>query len=154
MIWCNERLMKRPADQTGRRMEREIKDRRSIKLTGSMSGRLRTIMSLKLENKFFTRMSRSPFLVRQGSLSSRHVFTLSFCFSCLGNCSFSLLVFTTFSRAIETDAEHWENCMLFTINNQNILYTRYHIKRSGCHRSASQTPGLRRIKIKTEMTLS
>ena len=101
----NDEMMINPR---GSRMERERRERSRVRVRGSMSGRLLTSMSPTPPNRFFTIMIKNKFLASlDDTILSLHVFSLSLCFSCSVNSS--LLVITTFSRAIEIDSEHSEN---------------------------------------------
>ena len=82
----------------------------SISVNGLMSGRLRTIMSLTLTNKFFTIIISSPFSARHERQISFHVFD-----TCLGFFSAfksSFCVVTIFWTAICNDIEHSGKCIL------------------------------------------
>ena len=106
----------------GSRRERERRERSRVRVRGSMSGRLLTSMSPTPPNRFFTIMIKNPFLASldDTDILSLHVFSLSLCFSCSINSS--LLVITTFSRAIEIDSEHSENCILVFASAISIVY--------------------------------
>ena len=102
-------------------MERERRERSRVRVRGSMSGRLLTSMSPTPPNKVLTSMIKNPFLASlDDTILSLHVFSLSLCFSCSVNSS--LLVITTFSRAIEIDSEHSENCILVFASAISIVY--------------------------------
>ena len=118
----NDEMMTIPR---GSRRERERRERSRVRVRGSMSGRLLTSMSPTPPNRFFTIMIKNPFLASldDTDILSLHVFSLSLCFSCSVNSS--LLVITTFSRAIEIDSEHSENCILVFASSISTVYCRH-----------------------------
>ena len=82
----------------------------SISVNGLMSGRLRTIMSLTLTNKFFTMIISSPFSARHKRKISFHVFDTFLGFFSAVNSLFCVV--TIFWTAIWNDIEHSGKCIL------------------------------------------